>query len=216
MSRIYISSSWNNKIHTYLVMLLRQQGHKVYDFKNLNNNQDGHSIIEDIIKSLRLESAYKQGILSPEDNDKILSDKKVVKCYSEHLKAIQDADTCILLLPCGKSSHIEAGYLAGIGKRVFVYDTNTHVSPELMYLTLNGYFHNIDDLINAINEPVPGVCSVCGCTQTNPCYHPDKGYCYWVTPSLCSHCASVEQGGLGIYDDSKTKHCINDKSDAYK
>jgi hypothetical protein len=37
----------------------------------------------------------------------------------------------------------------------------------------------------------PGVCRECGCTQFDPCFHPDYGNC-WLTNrgTLCSHCES--------------------------
>jgi hypothetical protein len=36
-----------------------------------------------------------------------------------------------------------------------------------------------------------GVCRECGCTQIDPCNHPDYGPCWWEDESetLCSHCA---------------------------
>ena len=51
-----------------------------------------------------------------------------------------------------------------------------------------------------------GVCKVCGCTDNDPCFHPDWGMCWWVdeTHELCSHCADPE-----IADDPETSHCIN-------
>ena len=51
-------------------------------------------------------------------------------------KAAMDwADTCVLVLPSGRSAHLEAGYMAGEGKRVIVW-TNEPIEPELMYLLL--------------------------------------------------------------------------------
>lgn len=51
-----------------------------------------------------------------------------------------------------------------------------------------------------------GICKVCGCTDDNPCYHPEHGFCWWVddTHELCSHCAIKE-----IAEDPDTQHCIN-------
>lgn len=51
-----------------------------------------------------------------------------------------------------------------------------------------------------------GVCKICGCTENDPCYHPDWGMCWWVddTHELCSHCADPE-----IADDPDTCHCVN-------
>ena len=53
-----------------------------------------------------------------------------------------------------------------------------------------------------------GVCKVCGCTENDPCYHPDWGCCWWAdeTHELCSHCADAE-----IANDPCTQHCINSK-----
>ena len=215
MARIYISSSWKNKHHQALVALLRKHGHKVYDFQHPNGRND-RNVWEGVTSKLRLSTAYQQGILSGSDYDCMLEEEDVQNRFDEHFKAMSDADTCILLLPCGRSSHVEAGYMAGAGKRVFVYDTSTHVTPELMYLIFDGYFHKEKDLLDALSKPLQGVCRVCGCTDTNPCYHPEHGYCYWVEPDLCSHCASIEHLGLGIYDDPKTEHCVNDLSNAFK
>lgn len=53
-----------------------------------------------------------------------------------------------------------------------------------------------------------GVCKVCGCTDKDPCYHPEHGMCWWIddTHELCSHCADS-----AIADDPCTQHCINSK-----
>jgi nucleoside 2-deoxyribosyltransferase len=42
------------------------------------------------------------------------------------------ADCCVLVLPCGRSAHIEAGYMAGRGKPVWVLAVEP-CEPELMY-----------------------------------------------------------------------------------
>lgn len=215
MARVYISSSWKNEHHQALVALLRKHGHKVYDFRHPNGRND-RNVWEGVTSRLRLSAAYQQGILSGSDYDRMLTEEEVKNRFDDHFKAMSDADTCVLLLPCGRSSHVEAGYMAGAGKSVYVYDTSTHVTPELMYLTFDGYFHEEKDLLDALSQPMQGVCRVCGCTQSNPCYHPKYGYCFWVEPDLCSHCASVEEGGLGIHDDPETEHCVNDLSNAFK
>lgn len=51
-----------------------------------------------------------------------------------------------------------------------------------------------------------GVCRVCGCTMSNPCYNPEYGYCWWqdAEETLCSHCAERE-----IFNDPNTVHCVN-------
>ncbi|MDR1981351.1 MAG: hypothetical protein LBQ39_07020 [Tannerellaceae bacterium] len=48
-----------------------------------------------------------------------------------------------------------------------------------------------DMVRHAEGVPNPGVCRVCGCTEYDPCYHPDYGSCWWNNEeeTLCSHCA---------------------------
>lgn len=218
MARIYISSSWKNEAQPSLVDLLRQHGHQVYDFRH-PSGRDDKNVWEEVTASLHMSASYHQEILLPEDFDRLLREEKVHDRFNEHFNAMNDADTCILLLPCGRSSHVEAGYMAGNGKRVFVYDTSTHITPELMYFTFNGYFHIEEDLLEALAEPIPGVCRVCGCTEDNPCYHPEHGNCYWVDDecTLCSHCAELcDDPSENICNDPETVHCINDKSNAFK
>lgn len=55
---------------------------------------------------------------------------------------------------------------------------------------------------------LPGKCRVCGCTEDNPCYHPDYGTCAWADDeqTICTHCAIAE-----IAEDPETTHCINDE-----
>ena len=55
-----------------------------------------------------------------------------------------------------------------------------------------------------------GVCKICGCTDNDPCYHPDHGMCWWVDENheLCSHCADPI-----IAEDIATVHCINTQED---
>ena len=42
------------------------------------------------------------------------------KQFSADLDALKWADTCVLVLPCGRSAHTEAGWMAGAGKKVVV------------------------------------------------------------------------------------------------
>lgn len=51
---------------------------------------------------------------------------------------------------------------------------------------------------------IPGVCRYCGCTDVDPCFHPDYGTCWWADArhTKCSHCVE----GL-IKNDERTIHC---------
>lgn len=206
MARIYISSSWKNEFQQSMVQLLREQNHKVYDFQHPHGRTD---------KNVWSDLGVSNDNMTNEQFAEAITHQTAVTRFEDHFSAMQDADTCILLLPCGKSSHVEAGYMKGLGKRVFVYSSAKTIQPELMYLVFDGYFHDIDDLLKAIQVPEPGVCQICGCTECNPCYNPSSGTCWWVNEerTLCSHCAHMEDDGeYCIADDPETQHCINDNS----
>lgn len=53
------------------------------------------------------------------------------------------------------------------------------------------------------NQPIPGTCAICGCTEDNACYNPYYGRCWWVglSRTLCSHCAIID-----IADSCDTVH----------
>ena len=218
MSRIYVASSWSNKHQQNLLEQLRKRGHKVYDFKHPHGRND-IPVFEQVSITQNLRSAYKEKCLKGEDFKRMLMDRLSVERFKEHYGAMQDADTCILLLPAGRSSHTEAGLMNGMGKRVFVMDTSKVIIPELMYLAFDDYFFDFEELFKAVDKPVSGVCRVCGCTEDNPCYHPEHGYCYWVDEerTLCSHCAELcDDPSENICNDPLTEHCINDKTNFFK
>lgn len=52
--------------------------------------------------------------------------------FQSDYEAMQWADTFVLLLPCGRSAHLELGWAIGAGKRTVVFLDNP-VTPELMY-----------------------------------------------------------------------------------
>ena len=159
MSRIYVASSWRNGTQPALVKELRKHGHQVYDFRRPKGRND-QNVWESVTRRLGRKEAYDQNSLTPHDFDLMLQDKEARERFEEHYQAMQDADTCIILLPCGSSASSEAGYMHGKGKRVFIYDVRQFVKPELMYLMFDGYFQDKDKLFKALEEPIPGVCRV--------------------------------------------------------
>ena len=53
------------------------------------------------------------------------------KGYASDMSAMEWADTCVLVLPCGRSAHLEAGWFAGKGKSLYIL-TRDGEEPELM------------------------------------------------------------------------------------
>ena len=59
------------------------------------------------------------------------------------------ADTCVLVLPCGRSAHTEAGWFAGKGLKTIVYMPEKQ-TPELMYKLFDGVVGSLEELVTLI------------------------------------------------------------------
>lgn len=68
----------------------------------------------------------------PEENLKFWTPKPITRMFNSDFNAMKWADTCVLVLPCGRSAHTEAGWMKGAGKKVLVYQIWAE-EPELMY-----------------------------------------------------------------------------------
>ena len=106
---IYVASSWRNKYYPEVVKRLRQEGFPVYDFRNPPHGGTGfHWTDVDKNAPNWTFKEYEKGLSHP------LAERQ----FEADLEALQQADTCVLVLPCGRSAHTEAGWMAGAGKRV--------------------------------------------------------------------------------------------------
>lgn len=156
MARIYVSSSWKNEYQPILVEELRKRGHEVYDFRHPDGRND-RNVWETVSEKVGLSEKYVNNTLSPNDFKEMASTEEAEMRFCDHFCAMMQADTCILLLPCGRSSHAEAGFMRGLGNSVFVMDTSNEVIPELMYLMFDGYFSNLEELCTAIEDRNLGI-----------------------------------------------------------
>ena len=55
----------------------------------------------------------------------------------------------VLVLPCGRSAHTEAGWFAGAGKKVLVY-IPVKQEPELMYKLFDGVCCSMEELLEEL------------------------------------------------------------------
>lgn len=120
--RIYVASSWRNKYQPSVVETLRYLGHEVYDFRN-PEGRTGFSW-SDIDKNW--------GQWSTQQYRDALHHPIAERGFQSDCAGMCWADICLLVLPCGRSAHVEAGVMKGLGKAVFVYSPEQQ-EPELMY-----------------------------------------------------------------------------------
>lgn len=142
MANIYVASSWRNPYYPEVVERLRKEGHKVYDFRNPPHGGTGfHWTDVDPNAPTWTFDEYAKGLKHP------LAEKQ----FSADLEALEWADTCVLVLPCGRSAHIEAGWMAGAGKRIIAYIPEMG-EPELMYKLFDAVEGSIEELVKALSE----------------------------------------------------------------
>ena len=140
MARIYVASSWRNSFYPEVVARLREAGHQVYDFRNPPHGGNGFRWTELDENALNWSfEQYQKGLHHP----------KAERQFQADMEALDWADTCVLVLPSGRSAHTEAGWMAGAGKKVLVYIPKME-EPELMYKLFDGVVGSLEDLVAAI------------------------------------------------------------------
>ena len=126
MAKIYVASSWRNEFQPGVVHQLRQAGHEVYDFRNPPNKAG--------FGWEQLDSGWKTW--SAARYRELLKHPIAQEGFKADFDAMQWADTGLLVLPCGRSAHLELGWMAGVGKRTIIL-TRDGEEPELMALLTN-------------------------------------------------------------------------------
>jgi len=125
---IYVASSWRNDYQPMVVAALREGEFDVYDFKNPRPGDFGFSW-KDVMPSFDIDAQacdaaeYLAGLTHPLAEAGFTSD----------FDAMQACDACVLVLPCGRSAHLELGWFTGQGKPTAILLDGPVVVPELMY-----------------------------------------------------------------------------------
>jgi hypothetical protein len=127
--KIYVASSWRNGYQPDVVAFLRQNDHEVYDFRNPAPGNDGFNWRE-------IDPGWRDWTIP--QYVAALNHPIAQAGFGLDMNALRWCDACVLVLPCGRSAHLEAGWAAGAGKQVVIYAPNPKEEPELMYLMTAG------------------------------------------------------------------------------
>lgn len=150
--RIYVASSWRNEFQPVIVHSLRTAGHEVYDFREPEPGNKGFAW-----------SAIDPDWLGwePKEYARLIETHPVAReGFNLDKRALDWCDTCVLILPCGRSAHLEAGYCAGQGKQVIFYLRPEKFEPELMYLLGSGFAFDHESLLEQLAKPITPAPSV--------------------------------------------------------
>ena len=122
---IYVASSWRNYAQQFVVVHLRAAGLEVYDFRHPGELDTGFrwDEIDPKWRDWDLDS-YQAG----------LKDPRAEKGFRRDRDALAACHTCVMVLPCGASAHLEFGWAIGQGKPGAIYvPPGASIEPELMY-----------------------------------------------------------------------------------
>lgn len=136
---IYVASSWRNELQDDVVEILAACGHDVYDFKHPPGGAGFSWAHIDTDWQKWTTQQFKDA----------LDHEQAEKGFNQDLGGMMRADICVLVLPCGRSAHLEAGWFVGRGVPVFAYLPEEQ-EPELMYRFFGGRI--ADSTVQLVNQ----------------------------------------------------------------
>ena len=129
--KIYVASSWRNPHQPGVVRQLQELGCEVYDFRN-PPQRSGFGWEQ-------LATDWQEWTV-PQFIEH-LEHPIAQQGYASDFMAMQWADALLLLLPCGRSAHLEAGWAVGAGKPTAILIPEP-MEPELMYRMADTILHD--------------------------------------------------------------------------
>lgn len=138
--KIYVASSWRNLLQQGVVHTLRAAGHEVYDYKQPVKGESGFRWSE-------IDPEWKAW--APAQFRECLDHPIAIHGFDRDMAALRGADLVVLVLPCGRSAHLEAGWAAGAGKRLAVLQLDP-AEPELMYRMADKLLTSWDELLTYV------------------------------------------------------------------
>lgn len=123
--KLYVASSWRNPRLDDLFRVLRADGHECYDFRATNRS----------FNWAQINAAWDPAnpVLTAREHQGALRSAVALEAFDNDQGGLSWADAGVLVLPCGRSAHLEAGWLLGKGKTVFILLADGE-RPDLMNL----------------------------------------------------------------------------------
>lgn len=146
--KIYVASSWRNQAQPEVIEALREAGHEVYDFRDPHGSGRPFAWRE-------IDPDWQQW--EPATWRAKLEHPIAVAGFHQDMAALAGADCCVLVLPSGRSAHLEAGWAKGTGKLLFVLLAPGE--PDLMTKMADYLALSIPELVTALaaaEEPFSG------------------------------------------------------------
>ena len=142
--KIYIATSWKMEgVAKAVAQRLRTEGHEVDCFCDPSSGRYVFHWTEFVNTE---EELQKYDALS------FLADHRTQRAFREDKGYIDWCDAVVMIHPCGKSAHLEAGYAKGSGKKLYMWGRFPMGEFDVMYGFADGIFRldNFEKLLEAI------------------------------------------------------------------
>ena len=151
--KLYIASSWrlSNEL-LQLAKYLRSHGHEVDCFCDSSSGRYvfhwseffGPGVTEEEAEQLRFKY----------DAKSFINDHRVQRAFEEDKGWLDWAEGVVLVVPSGRSAHLEAGYAVGQGKPVWVWGLFPKGEFDVMYRFAQTLFRTeeLPEMLKAIAE----------------------------------------------------------------
>lgn len=137
--KIYVASSWRNNHQATVVQQLMAAGHEVYDFKNPRPGNQGFAWSQ-------IDAEWESW--TPDRYRESLDHPIAKASFASDFNAMKWADTFVLVLPCGRSAHLELGWACGQGKQTLIL--LDRMEPELMVKMCDHLCTSLDELLTVL------------------------------------------------------------------
>ena len=135
----FIASRWRNRDSVLnLFNKLSAKGKSVYCFLVTDPHHSIHEDPEETMKSFESTGNWR-------------TDSMIKDIFERDMDGLKNSQTLLLLLPAGKSAHMEAGIAYGMGKRCIVIGEQKEA--ESLYLIFNEFYPSIDKFVSVIQKP---------------------------------------------------------------
>lgn len=151
---VYVASSWRNVGYPAVVDVLRAAGHEVYDFRNPPNPRGGFSWSEIDPSAPRTVVGSPKMDMPAAHIIAMLGHPRAADGFASDMGALQWCDACVLVLPCGRSAHLEAGWAAGAGK--ITVGLLADGEPDLMWKMLDHLVTDPTEVVVALARAAEG------------------------------------------------------------
>lgn len=139
--KIYVASSWRNKIQPAVVTALREAGHEVYDFRNPKPGDNG-------FQWSAIDPNWQEW--SPEQYRHYLNHPVADRGYKNDFDAMRWADVFLGVQPFGRSASMEMGWAAGQGRKTILLLENGE--PELMVKMFDHICCSLDEVLAVLDR----------------------------------------------------------------